>query len=459
MLGTAMQALDAYAGPASFLTPLGYQSSSCGYCKNEDTSAAYYANTKELNVEHYQALVDRGWRRSGTLLYKPDVLRACCPHYTIRLPTVEFHPARDQRQAVSRWNKFVLGEPYISEAKKRYPKSKEDKTRQRNTFDLFEAVHEAEYSNLKRPPEPAHRFEVTLEPDNFTEEKFQLFSNYQQAVHHDKPEEVTRKGFTRFLCDSPLRHHRSDKDSTAAKLGSFHQCYRLDGRLIAIAVLDLLPHAVSGVYFIYHSDFEKYSFGKISALREAALAEELGLEYYYMGFYIHNCRKMRYKGDYRPQYVLDPESYEWAVLDDELRALMDEKKYVSMARENKLKKRQTDVAGGDTPMRGAEATDVEEEWKFSSSPARAAQAADEGVSILDLGMPGVPSPSELLEKFDLDNIQMAVPQAGLIVKMTDLVAWEQGAVTDKRSLKGHISELVACVGPEVAGEMVVKLTI
>ena len=53
--------------------------------------------------------------------------------------------------------------------------------------------------------------------------------------------------------------------------------YRLDGRLIALGVLDLLPQAVSGVYFLYHADFEKWALGKLSALREAALAVEGGL--------------------------------------------------------------------------------------------------------------------------------------------------------------------------------------
>jgi len=30
-----------------------------------------------------------------------------------------------------------------------------------------------------------------------------------------------------------------------------------------------------------------------------------------MGFYIHTCPKMRYKGEYQPSYLLDPESYAW----------------------------------------------------------------------------------------------------------------------------------------------------
>ena len=49
----------------------------------------------------------------------------------------------------------------------------------RNNFDLSLKVHGAEYQSIKRPVnprnketiEPAHKFEVTLEEDTFTEEK------------------------------------------------------------------------------------------------------------------------------------------------------------------------------------------------------------------------------------------------------------------------------------------------
>lgn len=290
-------------------------------------------------------------------------------------------------------------------------RARREKARQRNGFQLCEVIHEAEYTNLKRPPEPAHRFEVTLEPDNFTEEKFQLFSNYQQAVHHDFPSEVTQGGFRRFLCDSPLQRRTVDGNPT--RLGSFHQCYRLDGRLIAIAVLDLLPHAVSGVYFIYHSDFEKFSFGKISALREAALAEEAGLQFYYMGFYIHSCVKMRYKGDYHPQYVLDPESYDWNVLDDGLRKLLDEQKYVSPSAQ---RKKEAPDSGGDTPMR-EEILNDGVDGKHLESPVLAVDAVDAGISLMKLDMPGVMKPDQLLETVNLDKIKMAIPRVGVIANM------------------------------------------
>jgi len=48
-----------------------------------------------------------------------------------------------------------------------------------------------------------------------------------------------------------------------------------------------------------------------------SLAEKVpSLKYYYMGFYIHSCPKMRYKGKLSPSYLLCPETYEWLPLTD-----------------------------------------------------------------------------------------------------------------------------------------------
>jgi arginine-tRNA-protein transferase len=266
-----------------------------------------------------------------------------------------------------------------------------DKAQQRNGFDLPGAVHESEYENIKRPPEPAHRFEVTLEEDNFTKEKYELFRNYQQHVHHEKPSEISQSGFKRFLCESPLQRRTAQVNDAPQQLGSYHQCYRLDGRLIAMGVLDLLPHCVSGVYFLYHSDFEKWSFGKLSALREATLALEGAYQYYYMGFYIHSCAKMKYKGEYRPQYVLDPESLSWDPLEGELRALLDKKRYVSLSRERRLNEA-AQGAGGDV-------VELTKDDSYSDFPFRTAKEANDavsdGISLFDLKVPGVMTEEEI----------------------------------------------------------------
>lgn len=37
----------------------------------------------------------------------------------------------------------------------------------------------------------------------------------------------------------------------------------------------------------------------------------LELECYYMGYYIRSCPKMRYKGAFKPSFLLCPEAYTW----------------------------------------------------------------------------------------------------------------------------------------------------
>ncbi|KXT03860.1 hypothetical protein AC578_8938 [Pseudocercospora eumusae] len=447
----------------SLLTPIGYQSGDCGYCKAEhssqrtpDSRASYYARTKTLSPEHYQQLMDRGWRRSGSLLYIPDASRSCCPHYTIRLLASEFKPSRDQRQAINRWNHYVTGESYLQEISKRFPKTKEEKKRQKEAFNLLSSVHEAELSTLKSGIDPDHALEVTLEPDKFTEEKFKLFDNYQRHVHHDEDDDISRSGFKRFLCDSPLVRR---VDAHGKRLGSYHQCYRLDGRLIAMAVLDLLPHAVSGVYFLYHSDFERWSFGKLSALREAALALEDGYNYYYMGYYIHSCKKMRYKGDYKPQHVLDFNNMQWSPLNDELRHLMETRKWASVSREQEKQAllRAAESANSDagvqdrTPNRAL--IEAMDEVLYPTP----LEAMHSGLSLLQLGMPGVMTLDTLQQAVDLDNMKIFLKNAG-VHPTHNLVSWDTGSPLDKSTLKGLFAEFAAAVGPDIARDAIVDFS-
>jgi arginine-tRNA-protein transferase len=55
--------------------------------------------------------------------------------------------------------------------------------------------------------------------------------------------------------------------------------------------------------------------------REIAFVRELSvsrpeLHHYYMGYYIHSCRKMRYKGGFYPSELLCEYSHQWVPLED-----------------------------------------------------------------------------------------------------------------------------------------------
>jgi arginyl-tRNA---protein transferase len=161
---------------------------------------------------------------------------------------------------------------------------------------LLKVVHAAEYGTLMETPRPegltpAHKFTLELDEDSYTLEKFQLYAKYQRIIHHEAKREITPEQFKRFLCSSPLPMKTCSDKSEDRKTGSFHQLYRIDGVLVAFAVLDLLPNTVSSVYFVYDPDsLGKFGMGKVSALREVALCVERGYKYYGLGmaFFWHS---------------------------------------------------------------------------------------------------------------------------------------------------------------------------
>lgn len=117
--------------------------------------------------------------------------------------------------------------------------------------------------------------------------------------------------------------------------GSFHQRYYIDERLVAVGVVDILPQCLSSVYVFYDPDLPALELGKFSALREIEWVKQAAkvsprLHYYYMGYYIHTCVKMRYKGDYEPSDLLCPVSLRWVPL-DRLRARLDRERYFEFA--------------------------------------------------------------------------------------------------------------------------------
>nr|CAD7575083.1 unnamed protein product [Timema californicum] len=147
------------------------------------------------------------------------------------------------------------------------------------------------------------------------DESYALFVRYQFHIHQEKDDKWTYPAFEEFLVDSPLAPWQP-QDGPPQGYGSFHQQYWLSGRLVAVGVIDILPRCISSVYFYYDPDLGHLSLGTYASLRELALTQSLyqhapSLQYYYMGFYIQTCPKMRYKAGYTPSFLLCPETYQW----------------------------------------------------------------------------------------------------------------------------------------------------
>jgi len=223
------------------------------------------------------------------------------------------------------------------------------------------------HTSRKHPPNPTRSRNgdvdrLTLqghdEDGNDDVDENESLSDIQQAIH------TSRINFRRFLCDSPLPpvdiHSTGnettralfnvDKDGYDSKIpyGSYHQHYRIDDVLVAVGVIDVLPHGVSSVYSFYDPilsgnraspkklDCAKrkdvnpsmkpsltlnLELGKYTALREIEWTRRASLYRpslcnYFLGFYIHSCTKMRYKAEYKPSKLLCPIAKKWIDYED-----------------------------------------------------------------------------------------------------------------------------------------------
>ena len=54
----------------------------------------------------FAALLDRGWRRSGCFLYKPEMERTCCPSYTIRLKANDFICSKEHGRVLKKMQRY-----------------------------------------------------------------------------------------------------------------------------------------------------------------------------------------------------------------------------------------------------------------------------------------------------------------------------------------------------------------
>jgi arginyl-tRNA---protein transferase len=342
----------------SSVTIYGENLSQCGYCTTSkaekaaapETSCSFGIVSAAMSVYDYEAMMLHGWRRSGTYFYKPVMHRTCCPAYTIRLRVASFSPSRSQKQVVRRVERFLAtGDIHAKEerpdigsvhdtkaaANKERVESSSSSPSAPSSSSLLPAssspvssLPSLSSSANELPPQVSEPLVIEMDDANYTDEKFSLYKKYQLRVHHDIEEDVTPKSFSRFLCESPLIRTAPvapvgsgtslpvEKPLLKYEYGSYHQLYRLNGRLIAVGVVDLLPSGLSSVYLFYDPDDRQLVLGKYTALREISFCQSQGLEYYYMGFYIHSCQKMRYKAEYKPSELLCPTTLTWHILDD-----------------------------------------------------------------------------------------------------------------------------------------------
>jgi len=217
----------------------------CPYLEGREERKVFTTLQGKTAVEVNNALSAKGFRRSQSVIYRPACV-GCSACMSIRIPVAKFHPTRTQR-----------------------------KVRNRNA-DV-----------VRRPCEAWA-----------TEAQFELFRRYLDHRHADGG-----------MADMDAFDYASMVDETPVNSSVIE--YTLpDGpggaaRLVGACLSDILGDGLSMVYSFFEPAEQGRSLGAYMILDHIRLADEMGLDYVYLGYWVHGSPKMSYKTLYRPFELCD----------------------------------------------------------------------------------------------------------------------------------------------------------
>ena len=226
----------------------------CSNCSKNGSSLEFVLRAHSLSSAHYQELITMGWyRRGGVKMFRSYSVHGieCCD-----------------------WETRIVVKDFSAKSHKSFAKT------------------------LRRMPKD---LEVVRKPSYFNPEAFELYQTYHVNRFNEKPK--SEHGYVDHVVNSPI--HLSD--GRQITLGTFHDEYRFNGKLVAVSVLDLVPKGMVGIYTWYDTNKEisKYSFGVYSILKEIQEVQERQktdpcVEYHYLEGWNEHNRRLKYKGDYEP---------------------------------------------------------------------------------------------------------------------------------------------------------------
>jgi arginine-tRNA-protein transferase len=129
---------------------------------------------------------------------------------------------------------------------------------------------------------------VTVGFPRYSKEKLRLYEDYLEWQHSRGPEDAVSL--------------RSSLYRSGVYTLEFE--YRLRRRLVAVGIVDVCSRSLSTVYAFYDPAHASRSLGTFSALREILFCQELGIPFYYLGFFVVDCPSMSYKARFRPHEIL-----------------------------------------------------------------------------------------------------------------------------------------------------------
>ena len=148
-------------------------------------------------------------------------------------------------------------------------------------------AHFSPRKNQQRCLKANHDLELNIVRAGYSDEHFELYRDYLNTRHVDGGmANPTQDDFEHFLYSEWSNTHFLE--------------VRKDERLLAVAVTDVTPSGLSAVYTYFDPAESRRGLGNFCILQQIKQAQRMQLEHLYMGYWIENCQKMKYKTNFQP---------------------------------------------------------------------------------------------------------------------------------------------------------------
>lgn len=212
----------------------------CSYLPRE-TARLDYRILLHISPAAYEDLLRRGWRRFGREFFRP-ACQACQQCRSLRIPVEDFTCSRSQRRCL-----------------------------QRN-----ESVR------------------VMVQPPTCSPEHVRLYNAYHADMH-------VRKGWP-WREITAFAYEQTFVQGGEGFAREF--LYWEEDQLVGIGLADVLPTALSSVYFFHDPQLRSRGLGVFSILQQLRFCQQHGLRHQYLGYWVAGCDSMAYKSHYRPHELL-----------------------------------------------------------------------------------------------------------------------------------------------------------